>query len=283
MADATILDGKAIAQAWRAELDDRLAALAAKDIKPGVAVVRVGDDEGAISYGKSLARLFDRLGLPFQLNELPAETSEVDVITVLQELGHDPAVHGIMLQEPVPEPLNAEALALHIDPRKDIDGVHPLNAGRLFQGRDDGFVPATARGGMEILKRSGIDLKGQRAVVIGRSNIVGRPMALLLMHQHATVTVCHSRTRDLADICRQADVLAAAVGRAGFVTHDMVQYGATVLDFGINFIDGQLCGDVAPDVATVAGAMTPTPGGTGAVTNAALLANLIDACEQMMS
>jgi len=281
MPDATTLDGKAINQAWRAELNDRLAALAADEVKPGVAVVRVGDDEGAISYGKSLARLFDQAELPFRLEALPAETPEADVIALLKQLRDDPAVHGIMLQEPVPDHLDADALALHIDPRKDIDGVHPLNAGMLFQGRDSGFVPATARGGMEILDRAGIELKGARAVVIGRSNIVGRPMALLLMHRHATVTVCHSRTRDLAAVCREADVLVAAVGRAGFVTPEMVKPGATVIDFGINFVDGRLCGDVAPEVAAVAGAMTPTPGGTGAVTTAALLANLVYAASQI--
>lgn len=281
MPDATILDGKAINQAWRAELDDRLAALAGRGIQPGVAVVRVGEDDGAVSYGKSLARLFERAGLPFRLEALPADTPAAAVIALLRQLGEDPVVHGIMLQEPVPDHLDADALALHIAPGKDIDGVHPLNAGRLFQGRLDGFVPATARGGMEILDRSGIELQGARAVVIGRSNIVGRPMALLLMHRHATVTVCHSRTRDLAAVCREADVLVAAVGRAGFVTPEMVKPGATVIDFGINFVDGQLCGDVQPEVAGSAGALTPTPGGTGAVTTAALLANLVDAAERV--
>jgi len=231
-----------------------------------------------VSYGKSLAHS-SNARLPFRLTALPSDTpGRGDRLLQQLEANH---VHGIMLQEPVPDHLDADALALHIDPRKDIDGVHPLSAGRLFQGRTDGFVPATARGGMELLDRVGIELQGRRAVVIGRSNIVGRPMALLMMHRHATVTVCHSRTQRLAEVCREADILVAAVGRAGFVTPEMVKPGATVIDFGINYVDGRLCGDLAPEVAEVAGALTPTPGGTGAVTTAALLANLLEAAERI--
>ncbi|NUQ01489.1 MAG: bifunctional 5,10-methylenetetrahydrofolate dehydrogenase/5,10-methenyltetrahydrofolate cyclohydrolase, partial [Armatimonadetes bacterium] len=217
--------------------------------------------------------------VPCRVEVLPESATSSEVTGLLARLSADPAVQGILLQEPVPEPLVAEELVLAIDPAKDIDGVHPLNAGRLFQGRDEGLVPATALGGMELLRRAGIELRGREALVIGRSTIVGRPFALLLLHAHATVTIAHSRTVDLAAQARRADLLAVAVGRAGFVTADMVKPGAVVVDFGINYVDGALCGDVEPAVAEVAGALTPVPGGTGSMTTAALLANLIAAAE----
>jgi methylenetetrahydrofolate dehydrogenase (NADP+)/methenyltetrahydrofolate cyclohydrolase len=272
-----MLDGKAVAAQLRADVDGQLAALKADGVEPAVAVVRVGDDEASAGYARSLERPFERAGVGFRLELLPENASPDQVQALLLALSADPAVHGIMLQEPVPAPHDAEALALAIDPRKDIDGVNPLNAGKLFQGRPDGFIPATALGGIVLLEREGVELAGRHAVVIGRSPIVGRPMALLLLHRHATVTVCHSRTVDLPAIARQADLVVAAVGRAGFVTPDMVKPGATVLDFGTNYVDGRLLGDVDPAVAEVAGAMSPTPGGTGAVTTVALLANTVQA------
>jgi methylenetetrahydrofolate dehydrogenase (NADP+)/methenyltetrahydrofolate cyclohydrolase len=278
---ARVLEGKTIAAQLRADATARVEALRARGVEPTVAVVRVGEDEAAVSYARSLERAFERAGVGFRLSALPANSDAATVTHVLHELSHDQQVHGILLQEPVPSPLDAEALALAIDPRKDIDGVHPLNAGYLFQGRTGGFVPATARGGLELLDAHGVPLQGRHAVVIGRSTIVGRPAALLLLHRHATVTLCHSRTVDLPAIARHADVLLAAVGRAGFVTPEFVKPGATVVDFGINFADGALCGDVAPEVAQVAGGLTPTPGGTGVVTTAVLLAQLVTAAENV--
>lgn len=274
---ARILDGRELGKAWRAESAEAVARLTEQGAAVGVAVVRVGDDEGAASYARQLAKTFAAAGVAMRLEVLPADAAEADARGLLGRLSADPTVHGILLQEPVPEPLSAEALALGIDPGKDLDGVHPLNAGRLFQGRDEGFVPATALGGLELLERHGVELKGRRAVIVGRSTIVGRPMALLLLHRHATVTVCHTRTVDLADRTREADIVVAAVGRPWMITADMVRAGAVVVDFGINFVAGELRGDVAPEVAEVAGALTPTPGGTGAMTNAALLANLVRA------
>lgn len=274
------LDGKAVAKTWRAELETRLAAARERGIRPGVAVVRVGEDPGSASYAQALSRMFEKLDVGFRLEVLDAATPGYAVRSLLEELSVDQGVHGILLQEPVPPPLSAAELVLAIDPVKDLDGVHPLNAGWLFQGRDDGLVPATARGGLELLRREGVELAGKRAVVIGRSNIVGRPFALLLMHEHATVTVCHSRTKQLGQVAAEADILAAAVGKPWFVDRTMVKPEATVLDFGINFVDGQLRGDVDPSVCEVAAAISPTPGGTGSMTNAALLANLLDATER---
>ena len=277
---ARVLDGKACAAQLRENTAMRLALLASRGITVGVAVVRVGDDEASVLYARSLEKAFAKAGVAFRLEALAADAGESAVRERLATLGADTSVHGILLQEPVPAPLEAEALAMLIDPSKDIDGVHPLSAGRLMQGRADGFVPATALGGMLLLEREQIPLKGQRAVVIGRSNIVGRPMALLLLHRHATVTICHSRTVDLPAVAREADVLIAALGRPGFVTPDFVKPGAVVVDFGINYVDGAMRGDVDPAVAEIAGALTPTPGGTGAVTTAALLHNAVLAAER---
>ncbi len=277
---ATILDGRAVAAQWRGELAGRLSALAERGVQPTLAVVRVGEDPGSVSYARALVRMGEQNGAAVRLEALPADSSAVAVEGLLARLAADPQVHGIMLQEPVPAPLEAAALALAIDPRKDVDGVHPANAGLLFQGREDGFVPATALGGLALLERSGVELRGRRAVVVGRSTIVGRPLALLLLHRHATVSICHSRTADLAAATRAAEVLAVAIGRPWFITPAMVAPGAVVVDFGVNFVDGQLRGDVDPAVEAVAGALSPTPGGTGAVTNAALLANLVTAAER---
>mgnify|MGYP000855926228 CR=1 FL=1 len=280
---ARVLDGKACAAQLRETVAQRLAALSDRGVTVGVAVVYVGDDPASGSYVRSLERVFTKAGVSVRVELLPADTSAEAVRDLLLSLSADPTIHGIMLQEPVPDQLDAEALALCIDPAKDIDGVHPENAGKLFQGRSDGFVPATAQGGIMLLEREGVELSGQRAVVVGRSTIVGRPMALLLLHRHATVTICHSRTRDLAALCREADVLAVGIGRAGFITPDMVKPGAVVVDFGTNFVGDKMLGDVDPAVADVASALSPTPGGTGAVTTAVLLHNAVTAAERLTS
>ena len=276
---AKMLDGRALSAAIKSELSGRVATLVSQGRTPNVVVVRVGDDPGAVSYGNSLAKAFDKAGMQFSLEQLDGDLPPEQVAARLDQLSADPAVHGIMLQEPVPAPHDAEALALHIAPHKDLDGVHPTNAGSLFQGRNGAFVPATAEGGLELLLREGVELKGKQAVVIGRSTIVGRPLAMLLLHQHATVTICHSRTRDLAAVARTADILCVAVGRPWLATPEFVKSGAVVLDFGVNFVDGEMRGDVHVDVANVAGAMTPTPGGTGPVTTAILLRHAVEAAE----
>lgn len=275
-----MLDGKALAADLRAQAAERIAVLTARGLQPCVAVVRVGADEASCSYESSLTKAFTKAGVVVRAEVRPADTTPDQARALLAELSADSAVHGIMLLEPVPSGLDAEALALSLAPEKDIDGVHPTNAGKLFQGRADGVVPATALGGLRLLEREQVPLAGTRAVVIGRSTIVGRPFALLLLHRHATVTLAHSRTRDLAALAREADLLAVAVGRAGLVQPDWVKPGATVLDFGTNFVDGQMRGDVDPSCAEVAGALSPTPGGTGAVTTAVLLNNLLDAAER---
>lgn len=274
---AMILDGREVARQIREELSAQVAALAAQGVTPHAAVVRVGSDEGSVGYAKSLARTFAQAGLTLTVHELPADAPADEVSALLRTLSAAPDVHGVMLQEPLPAPLLADELVLAIDPSKDVDGVHPYNAGKLFQGRADGFVPATAAGGIEILARAGIAIEGCRAMVVGRSRIVGRPLALLLLARHATVTVAHTRTRDLPALAREADLLAVAAGRPWLVTPEWVKPGATVLDFGTNYIAGEMRGDVAPEVAEVAGALTPTPGGTGPVTTAMLLRAVVAA------
>lgn len=279
---ARLLDGKACAAHLREATAGRLAALAARGVQVRVGLLQIGADPASSSYVASLQRAFDRAGIAADLVELPADAAAAAATAQLDAWAADPAVHGVMLQLPLPAGWAAEPLIAHVPPAKDLDGVHPYNAGLLFAGRDDGFVPATALGGLLLLQREGVELAGARAVVVGRSAIVGRPMALLLLHQHATVTIAHSRTHDLPALCREADLLAVAVGRAGFVQPDWVRPGATVLDFGTNYTDGQLRGDVDPAVAEVAGALSPTPGGTGAVTTAVLLSNAVLAAERSL-
>ena len=217
---------------------------------------------------------------------LPGTATQEEIVTVVSKLNDDPAVHGIMIQEPLPKGIDQAAIKAALSPDKDVDGVHPLNSGRLAQvapvGRPAGvaayFVPATPAGGLEILKRYEVPLQGKNAVVVGRSTIVGKPMALLLLRENATVTICHSRTQDLAAVCRQADILCAAVGRPKMIKGDWIKPGAVVIDFGVNFEDGKMCGDVDYDeAAKVAGMITPVPGGTGPITNMMLIRNVLEA------
>jgi methylenetetrahydrofolate dehydrogenase (NADP+)/methenyltetrahydrofolate cyclohydrolase len=276
---AQILDGKVVA----AELRERIVAEAARFAEergqaPTLAMLRAGEDPSLLSHARSVRRAFEKAGFGFQEHALPAECSHEQMAGKLRELNEDPAIHGILIQEPTPPTVDATALVLALDPRKDVDGVHPLNAGLLQQQRGLYHVASTPLGGMAILDHYEIPLKGKRAVVIGRSDIVGKPMALLLLHRHATVTIAHSRTGDLAGLCAQADILCAAVGRAGLVTRAFVKPGAVLIDFGINYIEGQLVGDIAYDeAAEVAGMITPVPGGTGPVTSVMLLQNTLQA------
>jgi methylenetetrahydrofolate dehydrogenase (NADP+)/methenyltetrahydrofolate cyclohydrolase len=278
---ARVLDGRAAARAIRDEVAADLAAFrAAGGPQPRLAVVQVGDESAASAYVRSLVRAHETLGLACTVAQLPADAASAAVLDAIRRLDADPTVHGILIQAPLRPPLTLGQAAEAMSPTKDVDGSHPLNLGRLAQGRA-AVAPSTPEGAIELLRRNGLPIAGHRAVIVGRGPTVGRPLALLLLGLDATVTVCHSRTPDLAAITRQADLLAAAAGRARLITAAMVQPGATVLDFGVNDADGRLVGDVAYDeVAAVAGAITPVPGGTGPVTNAILLRHVLDAARR---
>lgn len=272
---ARILDGKAIAARIRAGLKARVAAL---PFRPGLRVVRVGEDPASGFYVRNKDKAAKEAGFDSATIHLPAETTEADLLATIAALNADPAVDGILVQLPLPAQIRTEAAIAAVDPAKDVDGFHPLNAGRLAAGQP-GLVPCTPRGVMHILAESGAALRGARAVVLGRSQIVGRPMAQLLLGADCTVTIAHSRTRDLAAECRRAEVLVAAVGRPEMVRGDWIAPGAVVVDVGINRLpDGRLVGDVAfAEAAAVAGAITPVPGGVGPMTIACLLENTLDA------
>lgn len=281
---AQLLDGKSLAQTIRAELKDRFAALAAQHgIEPTLAVLRVGDDASAAGYARAIERTCTGVGVRFQPLVLPAESNQESVAAALDSLNQDASVHGIMILEPLPDDIDANALVDRLNPNKDVDGVHPVNAGRLSAQRPPYFVPATPMGAIRMLEAAGVEFKGKEAVVIGRSDIVGKPMALLLLHRHCTVTIAHSRTQDLPAVARRADILCAAVGRPEMVTGDWIKPGAIVVDFGTTYTDDGLKGDCEQtSVASVAGMMTPVPGGTGPMTNVMLMQNLLDAyCRQI--
>ncbi|WP_198373233.1 bifunctional methylenetetrahydrofolate dehydrogenase/methenyltetrahydrofolate cyclohydrolase FolD [Roseomonas rosulenta] len=272
---ARILDGKAIAARLRARLAERVAAL---PFRPGLRVVRVGDDPASGVYVRNKDRAAQEVGFDSATIHLPADTTEAALLATIAALNADAAVDGILVQLPLPPQIRAEAAIAAVDPAKDVDGFHPLNAGRLAAGQP-GLVPCTPRGVMHILAESGVALRGARAVVLGRSQIVGRPMAQLLLGADCTVTVAHSRTRDIAAECRRAEVLVAAVGRPEMVRGDWIAPGAVVVDVGINRLaDGRLVGDVAfAEACAVAGAITPVPGGVGPMTIACLLENTLEA------
>jgi methylenetetrahydrofolate dehydrogenase (NADP+)/methenyltetrahydrofolate cyclohydrolase len=278
---ARILDGRAIAREIADEVPGRVAALrAAGAPQPTIAVARIGDDPASVRYTGQIERSFTRVGLGFRLVALPLSIDDDGLARRLTDLGADPKVTGVLLQLPLPAHLSRDRAVEAIPPAKDVDGLSPVNAGRLFLGRGRSFAPATAAGGVELLRRAGIEVAGKHAVVVGRSEIVGRPLALLLLRLHATVTICHTRTPHLARYTRQADVLAVAAGRPSLIRGDQVAPGVAVLDFGVNVVDGKLVGDVDfASVAPIAGAMTPVPGGTGPMTNAALLLNTLQAAE----
>ncbi len=292
MADeAQIIDGKSIARAIRGEVADSVAALVAKGHRPpGLAVVLVGDDPASAAYVRSKGRACEEAGIYSVQETLLPTTTQQELLGVIDRLNCDLRIHGILVQLPLPKHINEQSIVEAISPAKDVDGFHPLNVGRLAGGMEC-FVPCTPLGVRELLIRSGIQTQGARAVVIGRSNIVGLPMAQLLMGRgeggDATVTVCHSRTADLSELTRQADILIAAIGRAGFVTGDMIKPGATVIDVGINRVDDaeaekgyRLVGDVDFDSARqVAGAITPVPGGVGPMTIAMLLRNTLESAQ----
>ena len=284
---ATILDGRAVAKTMQGELEAAVAEFKAKTgVTPTIAVVRAGEDPGSVWYANAIKKTMAARGMEAQLHILPETASQAELVDMVARLNEDPAVHGIMVQEPMPKGIDEGAVKAALSPIKDVDGVHEVNAGRLAlaapAGRPAGvgpfFVPATPAGGMELMRRSGVTFAGQNAVVLGRSAIVGKPMALLLMRENATVTVCHSRSKDLAGICRSADILCVAVGRAEMVKGDWIRPGGVVVDFGVNDVDGKMVGGVAYEEASeVAGMITPVPGGTGPMTNVMLCLNVLEA------
>ena len=277
---AKIIDGKALAAEVRASLKSRLAQLAARGVRPGLAAILVGDDPASHVYVRNKARACEDTGIRSEVHELPAATSEDALLERITALNADRAVHGLLVQLPLPRQLDAARVLEAILPAKDVDGFHAANLGALVQGRP-GFVPGTPAGVMRLIERAGVALAGKQAVIVGRSNIVGKPLALLLLQKDATVTICHSKTPDLAALTRQADVLVAAVGRPKLITAAMVKPGACVIDVGINRLpNGKLAGDVDFDaVKEVAGSLTPVPGGVGPMTIAMLIANTVRAAE----
>ncbi len=278
---ATIIDGKAIAAQLRAEIAAETAALKEQGVTPGLAVILVGDDPASHTYVRNKQRACAEVGFYSEQIDLPADTDARTLLDTVATLNARPDIHGILCQLPLPAPLDEAAVIAAIDPAKDVDAFHCVNAGHILLG-DYQFLPCTPAGVMELLHRSGVEVAGKECVVVGRSNIVGKPMALLLLQANGTVTVCHSRTRDLAAACRRADVLVVAIGKAKFITADMVKPGAAVIDVGMDRDEnGKLCGDVDfAAVEPVAGAITPVPGGVGPMTIAMLLRNTLTAAKR---
>jgi methylenetetrahydrofolate dehydrogenase (NADP+)/methenyltetrahydrofolate cyclohydrolase len=290
---ARILDGAALAAVIRAEVAAEVARLAPSGRRPGLAAVLVGEDPASAVYVRSKGKACEEAGMHSVTIRLPVETPEAELLDTVDTLNSDPLIHGILVQLPLPKHIDSEKVLRRIDPAKDVDGFHPTNVGKLVIGDATAFKPATPFGVQQMLIRSGIETKGAHAVVVGRSNIVGRPMANLLIQDgpggNATVTVCHSRTRDLPAVTRTADILIAAIGKPEFITREMVRPGAVVIDVGINRVDDagnakgyRLVGDVAYAAVTeVASAITPVPGGVGRMTIAMLLQNTLQAMKQL--
>ncbi len=279
---AQILDGKTMSESLRKEITERVQALKKnRGIIPGLAVILVGNDPASEIYVRNKGNGCREVGMYSETVTLPADTVQEKLESEIDRLNADPKVHGILVQLPLPGHLDEAAALARILPEKDVDGFHLLNAGKLMTGAK-GVIPCTPRGAMYMIRQTGIDLTGKHAVVIGRSNIVGKPMALLLLQENCTVTVCHSRTIGLAEFTRKADILVAAVGKAGFVTEDMVKPGAIVIDVGINRVDGKVMGDVDFErVREAASWITPVPGGVGKMTITMLLFNTLEAAERM--
>jgi len=276
-----LIDGKKISAEVKAKVAEEVAALKEKGISVGLAVVIVGNDPASRVYVNSKKKACALCGIDSYEYALPEETTEEELLALVHKLNGDDAIHGILVQLPLPKHLNDELIIANIDPKKDVDAFHELNVGKIMIGNYD-FLPCTPAGVMVLLEKSGIDVTGKECVVVGRSNIVGKPQAMLLLHANGTVTVCHSRTKDLAEVTRRADILVVAIGKADFITGDMVKEGAVVIDVGMNRrADGKLTGDV--DFATVepkASFITPVPGGVGPMTITMLLRNTLTAAEK---
>ena len=271
------MDGKALSAKVRGQILAETGALKAQGIVPGLAVILVGDDPASEIYVRNKEKACSECGFYSEKHVLPASASQDELIKLIHHLNANPKISGILCQLPLPEQICEDAVIAAIDPKKDVDAFHPANVGKIMIGDFD-FLPCTPAGVMELLDEYGIDPKGKQCVVIGRSNIVGKPMAMLLLHRHGTVTICHSRTQNLTGICAGADILVAAIGKAAFVTPDMVKEGAVVIDVGINRnAEGKVCGDVDPAVMEKASYMTPVPGGAGPMTITMLMKNTLKA------
>lgn len=293
--DAKLIDGVAISKAMRGELAGEIAALKARGVTPGLAVVLVGENPASQVYVRMKGKACEEAGMYSETIVLPATASEAELLGVVDRLNADPKIHGFLVQKPLPKQIDEDRVLLRIDPAKDVDGFHPLNVGKVFVGDLSGFRPATPYGVQQLLIRSGVETKGAHAVIVGRSNIVGRPMAALLLLNgpggNATVTVCHSNTRNMATITRQADILIVAIGKPEFVTGDMIRRGAVVIDVGVNRVDDpsekkgyRLVGDVRfAEARSVASAITPVPGGVGPMTITMLLYNTVQSARQWAS
>ena len=280
---ANILSGKTMSEELRAEIASRVSALKERGLTPGLAVILVGNDPASEIYVRNKGNGCTEVGMYSRTINMPEETTQEQLEAAIEELNNDTAIHGILVQLPLPKHLDEQAALAKILPEKDVDGFHLINAGHMLTGTP-GVVACTPKGALYMIKSTGVDLTGKEAVVIGRSNIVGKPMAMLLLQENCTVTICHSRTQNLAEHTRRADILVAAVGKAGFVTADMVKDGAIVIDVGINRVDGKVRGDVDFDaVKEKASWITPVPGGVGRMTIAMLLANTLEAAERTLS
>ena len=278
---AQIIDGKKIAAEIRAELAKEIEELKKEGLHPGLAVILVGDDPASRVYVNNKKKACAEIGIYSREYALPKETTQEELLNLIGELNQDPQIHGILVQLPLPDHLDERQVLEAISPDKDVDGFHPVNVGRLATGQPC-LKPCTPAGIIELIDRTGIELKGKEAVVVGRSNIVGKPVAFLLLARHATVTICHSRTARLDEVCRRADVLVAAVGRPEMVTGDWVKPGAVVIDVGINRVEKGLVGDVEFDTAKAkAGYITPVPGGVGPMTIAMLMKNTVEAARSL--
>ncbi len=280
---AQLIDGKGLALEIRQTIAQDIEALVQKTgVRPGLAVVLVGDDPASAVYVRNKKKACDTAGLYVDDHMLPSTATQEELLTLIAHLNADPKIHGILVQLPLPPQIDSQTVLNAVSPDKDADGFHPYNIGRLVTG-DPLFVPCTPKGVIRMIESTGQAIEGKRAVVLGRSNIVGKPVAMLLMHRHATVTVCHSRTKDLPGMCREADILVAAIGKAEFVKADMVKPGAVVIDVGINRLDdGRLVGDVDFEpVKEKAGWLSPVPGGVGPMTIAMLLANTVEAATRV--
>jgi methylenetetrahydrofolate dehydrogenase (NADP+)/methenyltetrahydrofolate cyclohydrolase len=283
---ATILDGKAVASQIRSEIAERVRALADRGVQPGLAAVLVGDDEGSRMYLGSKHKACADVGMRSEQLDLPGYVTEGELLAAIRRLNRDPDIHGIIVQLPVPRHISELAMQTTIDPRKDVDGLHPVNVGLMVRG-DPSFPPATPYGIVELLLRSGVELEGAEVVVVGYGELVGAPLSIMLaqdsMRGNATVTICHIRTRDLSTHTRRADILVAAAGQPEMITADMVKPGAVVIDVGVHRTERGLVGDVRfDDVKDVAGAITPVPGGVGPMTTAMLLLNTVSAAEALI-
>jgi methylenetetrahydrofolate dehydrogenase (NADP+)/methenyltetrahydrofolate cyclohydrolase len=290
---AALIDGRAIAEQIHQETKERVAQLKARGIVPGITFVRVGEDPASQAYVRMKGKKAEELGIRSETVVLPAATPEAELLALLAKLNADPAVHGILVQAPLPHPISETRVFSTVDPRKDVDGFHPVNVGKLLLGDTTGFRPCTPAGVHELLIRSGVETKGAEVVVLGRGNIVGKPMAAILLqkapHADATVTLVHSRSKNIAETVRRADIVIAAMGQTEFVKAGMIKPGATVIDVGVNRVDDpadkrgyRLVGDVAfEEVRQVAGKITPNPGGVGPMTIAMLMSNTARAAEEL--